>query len=94
LEGKTIGLSVLDVLARPPGRIAGAMGMKVLAYDEHQSESGANLAEYVRWTAFRKVGRHRAALPALSLDGGNHQQKSDLSDEDASFSSITAVVPW
>lgn len=47
LAGKTIGIIGFGRIGQTTGRIAGAMGMKVLAYDEHQSKSGANLAEYV-----------------------------------------------
>ena len=47
LAGKTAGIIGLGRIGQTTARIAGAIGMKVIAYDAHQSESGKALAEYV-----------------------------------------------
>ena len=47
LDGKTMGIIGFGRIGQATGKIAKAMGMKVLAYDSFQSESGKALAEYV-----------------------------------------------
>ena len=47
LDGKTIGIIGFGRIGQTTGRIAKALGMKVLAYDSFQSESGKAIAEYV-----------------------------------------------
>ncbi len=47
LEGKTIGIIGLGRIGQVTAGIAGAMGMKTLAFDEHQTDSGRKVAEYV-----------------------------------------------
>ncbi len=47
LAGKTMGIIGFGRIGQSTGRIAKALGMKVLAYDSFQSESGKELAEYV-----------------------------------------------
>ena len=47
LEGKTMGIIGFGRIGQATGRIAKALGMKVLAYDNHPNESGKALAEYV-----------------------------------------------
>lgn len=47
LDGKTIGIIGFGRIGQTTGKIAKAMGMKVLAYDHHPSESGEVIAEYV-----------------------------------------------
>ena len=47
LEGKTIGLIGLGRIGQVVGKIAKAMSMNVIAYDEHQTEDGKAIADYV-----------------------------------------------
>ena len=47
LDGKTMGLIGFGRIGQTTGKIARAMGMKVLAYDSFPSESGKAIAEYV-----------------------------------------------
>lgn len=47
LEGKTMGVVGFGRIGQAEGRIAKAMGMKVLAYDVFPSDSGREIAEYV-----------------------------------------------
>ncbi len=47
LEGKTIGIIGFGRIGQAEGRIAKAMGMKVLAYDVFPSDSGREIAQYV-----------------------------------------------
>ncbi|HWQ78706.1 MAG TPA: D-2-hydroxyacid dehydrogenase [Anaerovoracaceae bacterium] len=47
LEGKTMGIIGLGRIGQTTAGIAKAMGMKVIAFDEHKSEAGEAVAEYV-----------------------------------------------
>ena len=47
LFGKTIGLIGFGRIGRVTGKIAAALGMKVLACDEHECEDGRQIGEYV-----------------------------------------------
>ena len=47
LDGKTIGIIGFGRIGQVTGRIAKAMGMRVLAYDSFPSDSGRAIAEYV-----------------------------------------------
>ena len=47
LEGKTMGIIGLGRIGCRTAGIAGSMGMKVIASDEHPSDRGKGLAEYV-----------------------------------------------
>ncbi len=47
LDNKTIGIIGFGRIGQAEGRIAKAMGMKVLAYDPYPNDSGRELAEYV-----------------------------------------------
>ena len=47
LEGKTIGIIGFGRIGQTEGRIARAMGMKVMAYDLYPNDSGREIAEYV-----------------------------------------------
>ncbi len=47
LAGKTMGIIGLGRIGCVTAKIAGAMGMKVIAFDEHSSETGRTVAEYV-----------------------------------------------
>lgn len=47
LDGKTMGVIGFGRIGQATGRIAKALGMRLLAYDEYPSESGKQLAEYV-----------------------------------------------
>lgn len=47
LEGKTIGIIGFGRIGQQEGRIAKALGMKVLANDLHPNASGKEIAEYV-----------------------------------------------
>ena len=47
LDGKTLGVIGFGRIGQATARIAKAMGMNVLAYDSHPSESGRALGEYV-----------------------------------------------
>ncbi len=47
LEGKTIGIIGFGRIGQAEGRIAKALGMKVLAYDLYTNDSGREIGEYV-----------------------------------------------
>ena len=47
LDGKTMGILGFGRIGQTTGRIAKAMGMRVLACDSHESEQGRQIAEYV-----------------------------------------------
>ncbi|HVI41577.1 MAG TPA: D-2-hydroxyacid dehydrogenase [Anaerovoracaceae bacterium] len=47
LEGKTMGIIGLGRIGLSTAGIAKAIGMKVIAFDEHQNENGKAFAEYV-----------------------------------------------
>ncbi len=47
LEGKTIGIIGFGRIGQAEGRVAKALGMKVLAHDLYPNESGKAIAEYV-----------------------------------------------
>ena len=47
LAGKTFGIIGLGRIGKAAARIAGALGMKVIAYDIVQDDEGAKLAQYV-----------------------------------------------
>lgn len=47
LEGKTIGIIGFGRIGQTEGRIARALGMKVLAYDVYPNDSGREIGEYV-----------------------------------------------
>lgn len=47
LEGKTMGIIGFGRIGQAEGRIARALGMKVLAYDLYPNEAGHTIAEYV-----------------------------------------------
>ena len=47
LDGKTIGIIGFGRIGQATGRVAKALGMKVIAYDAHPSDAGRALAGYV-----------------------------------------------
>ena len=47
LEGKTMGIIGFGRIGRQTGKIAKAMGMKVIAYDSFESDEGKAIGEYV-----------------------------------------------
>ena len=47
LAGKTIGILGFGRIGRKTGKIAAALGMRVLAYDSHPTEEGRAVGEYV-----------------------------------------------
>jgi glycerate dehydrogenase len=47
LAGKTMGIIGFGRIGQATGRIARALGMRVIAYDEYPNEAGKELAEYV-----------------------------------------------
>lgn len=47
LAGKTMGIIGFGRIGQATGRIAKALGMKVIAFDEHANDSGSMIAEYV-----------------------------------------------
>lgn len=47
LDGKTMGIIGFGRIGQATGRIAKALGMRVIAYDSHPSDDGRALAEYV-----------------------------------------------
>ncbi|MGI6031349.1 MAG: D-2-hydroxyacid dehydrogenase [Eubacteriales bacterium] len=47
LDGKTLGIIGFGRIGQTTGKIAKALGMKVIAYDSFQSESGKAIADYV-----------------------------------------------
>lgn len=48
LAGKTIGIIGFGRIGQTTGRIAAAMGMRVLAVDEYPNENGVEIATYVK----------------------------------------------
>ena len=54
LSGKTMGVIGFGRIGQQTGRIARAMGMRVLAFDRYPSESGREIAEYVELEALLK----------------------------------------
>ena len=55
LAGKTMGVVGFGRIGQATGRIAKALGMRVIANDKYESESGRAIAEYVdRDTLFRE----------------------------------------
>ncbi|MCE5285890.1 MAG: D-2-hydroxyacid dehydrogenase [Pelosinus sp.] len=47
LAGKTMGIIGFGRIGQTTGRIAKALGMEVIAYDEYQSDAGREIAKYV-----------------------------------------------
>ena len=47
LDGKTMGIIGFGRIGQQTGRIAKAIGMNVLAFDDHETASGREIAEYV-----------------------------------------------
>lgn len=47
LAGKTMGIIGFGRIGQSTGKIAKALGMRIVACDEHQSDSGKTIAEYV-----------------------------------------------
>ncbi|MEA4964666.1 MAG: D-2-hydroxyacid dehydrogenase [Oscillospiraceae bacterium] len=47
LDGKTIGIIGFGRIGQAEGKVAKALGMKVLAYDVYPNDSGREIAEYV-----------------------------------------------
>ena len=47
LSGKTMGIIGFGRIGQTVGKLARAFGMQVIAYDEHQSESGKEIVDYV-----------------------------------------------
>jgi len=47
LDGKTMGIIGFGRIGQQTGKIAKAMGMKIMAYDSYPNESGKQIAEYV-----------------------------------------------
>ena len=47
LEGKTIGIIGFGRIGQADGRVAKALGMRVLAHDIHPTDAGREIAEYV-----------------------------------------------
>ena len=47
LAGKIMGIIGFGRIGQVTGKIAGALGMKVIAYDEHPTDTGADIGEYV-----------------------------------------------
>lgn len=68
LAGKTMGIIGFGRIGQSTGRLAKALGMKVIAYDEHRSEAGAQIAEYVGLDALLQtsdvISLHCPLLPS------------------------------
>jgi glycerate dehydrogenase len=47
LAGKTLGIIGFGRIGQTTGRIARALNMKVIAYDEHPNDAGKSIADYV-----------------------------------------------
>ena len=47
LEGKTMGIIGFGRIGQAEGRVARALGMRVLAYDIHPTDAGREIADYV-----------------------------------------------
>ena len=47
LDGKTMGVIGFGRIGQTTGRLAKALGMRVLAYDSYPNEAGKQIAEYV-----------------------------------------------
>ncbi|WMJ84537.1 D-2-hydroxyacid dehydrogenase [Oscillospiraceae bacterium LTW-04] len=55
LAGKTMGIIGFGRIGQTTGRIAKAMGMKIVAFDEYPNETGKDIAEYVTLDALLKT---------------------------------------
>ena len=81
LEGKTIGIIGFGRIGQAEGRIAKALGMKVLAYDVYPNDSGRAIGEYVDLDTLLKSGRGVAALQSDAGEHGPDQQGEHREDE-------------
>jgi len=68
LAGKTMGIIGFGRIGQKTAEIAAAFGMRVLAYDEHQTDQGRRLGEYVSLEALLQsadvISLHCPLLPS------------------------------
>lgn len=68
LAGKTMGVIGFGRIGQTTGRIAKALGMKVIAYDEYPNDAGKEFAEYVSLNALYSesdvIALHCPLLPS------------------------------
>lgn len=71
LEGKTMGLLGLGNIGRHTAKVAGALGMRVIAYDPWQNDAGRAVAEYVDLdTLFAEADVFVVHMPLLPFNTG------------------------
>ncbi|WP_298034930.1 D-2-hydroxyacid dehydrogenase [uncultured Dysosmobacter sp.] len=71
LDGKTMGLIGLGNIGRHTAQIAGALGMRVIAYDAWQNDAGRKVAEYVELdTLFAESDVIVVHMPLLPFNTG------------------------
>ena len=71
LEGKTMGLLGLGNIGRHTAKVAGALGMRVIAYDPWQNDAGRAVAEYVELdTLFAEADIFVVHMPLLPFNTG------------------------
>lgn len=71
LDGKTMGLIGLGNIGRHTAQIAGALGMRVIAYDAWQNDAGRKVAEYVELdTLFAESDVIIVHMPLLPFNTG------------------------
>jgi glycerate dehydrogenase len=83
LAGKTIGIIGFGRIGQITGKIAGAMDMKVIAYDEYPNDAGKAIAKYVSLEdLFREsdiIALHCPLLPSTRgiINMGNIEKMKD-----------------
>ena len=70
LEHKTIGIIGFGHIGQSTGRIAKALGMRVLAYDVHPNDAAAPSASMSSWT---RCSQARMSLRCTAIDAGERE---------------------
>jgi len=81
LEGKTIGIIGFGRIGQATGTIAKALGMQVLAYDSHPSDSGRAIASYVELDSLLSHSDVVALHCPLPGNPGDNQQRYHRQNE-------------